>query len=149
MSQFFQRSGAALAALLGAAMCLPAHAASDDQLPPERQAGSASFVSGGVGENEAQRFEAASKHYPLVVQLFENSGARDEYTADAKVKITDAKGRLVLDEKADGPFMLVRLPAGDYRVAASLKGHDLSGRRVHVTDSGHAQATFVFPRNAG
>jgi len=148
VGKFLQRSGATLAAVLGAAMSLHAYAV-DDQLPPERQAGSASFVSGGIGEGESQRFEAAFKHYPLIVQLFENSGARDEYTADALVKITDAKGRLVLQEKADGPFMLVRLPAGDYRVAASLKGHDLADHRVHVTDGGHAKTTFVFPSNAG
>jgi len=43
----------------------------------------------------------------------------------------------------------VRLPAGDYRVAASLKGHDLADHRVHVTDGGHAKTTFVFPSNAG
>jgi len=149
MSPFFQRTGATLAAVLGAAIGLPAHAASDGQLPPERQAGSASFVSGGVGEGESQRFEAAFKHYPLVVQLFENGGARDVYTADAVVKITDARGRQVLNEQADGPFMLVRLPAGDYRVAASLKGHDLAEHTVHVTDGGHAKTVFVFPRNAG
>jgi hypothetical protein len=148
VNQFLQRSGAALAALLGAVMALPAHA-SGSQLPPERQAGSASYVSGGVGEGESQRFEAAFKHYPLIVQLFENSGVRDEYTADARVKITDAKGRLVLHEQADGPFMLVRLPAGNYRIAASLKGHDLADHTVRVTDSGHAKTTFVFPLNAG
>jgi hypothetical protein len=148
MSHFLQRSGAALAALLGAVMSLPAHAI-DSQLPPERQAGRASYVSGGVGEGESQRFEAAFKRYPLIVQLFENSGAHDEYTADAMVKISDAKGRVVLHEKADGPFMLVRLPAGDYRIAASLKGHDLAEHTVHVTDSGHAKTTFVFPRNTG
>jgi len=148
MSQFFQRSGATLAAVLGAAMSLPAYAV-DGQLPPERQAGSASFVSGGIGEGESQRFEAAFTRYPLIVQLFENSGARDEYTADALVKITDAKGRVMLHEKADGPYMLVRLPAGDYRIAASLKGHALADQVVHVTGSGHAKTTFVFPRNAG
>ena len=148
MSNVLQRSGAAFAALLGAAVSLQAHAV-ETHLPPERHAGSASYVSGGIGENESQRFEAAFKRYPLIVQLFENSGARDEYTADAMVKITDAKGRLVLHEKAEGPFMLVRLPAGDYRIAASLNGHDLAIHRVHVTDSGHAKTTFVFPSNAG
>lgn len=148
MSNVLQRSGAAFAALLGAAMSLSAHAV-ETQLPPERQSGTASYVSGGIGEGESQRFEAAFKRYPLIVQLFENAGARAEYTADAMVKITDAKGRLVLHEKAEGPFMLVRLPAGDYRIAASLKGHDLADRRVHVTDSGHAKTTFVFPRDAG
>jgi len=148
MSKFFQRSGAAFAALIGAAMSLHAFAA-NGALPPERHAGVASYLSGGVGEGESQRFEAAFKRYPLIVRLFETIGARDEYTADARVKITDTKGRVVLDEKADGPFMLVRLPAGDYRIGATLKGHTLADHPVHVTDSGHAKTTFVFPQNAG
>jgi len=148
MSQLLQRSGAAFAALLGAAMSLGAHAA-DDPLPPERQAGVASYVSGGIGEGESRRFEAAFKRYPLVVQLFENNGQRGEYTADARVKITNAKGAVVFDEAAEGPFMLLRLPAGDYRIAASLHGHSVADHEVHVTGSGHAKATFVFPANAG
>ncbi|MEP7102370.1 MAG: carboxypeptidase regulatory-like domain-containing protein [Burkholderiales bacterium] len=148
MRKFFQRSGAALAALIGATMSLQALAA-NGQLPPERQAGVASYLSGGIGEGESQRFEAAFNRYPLIVQLFEATGARDEYTADAHVKITDAKGHTVLDERADGPFMLVRLPAGDYRVGASLKGRVLAEHQVHVTHSGHAKASFVFPANAG
>lgn len=148
MSKFFQRSGAAFVALIGAAMSLHAVAA-DGQLPPERQAGVASYLSGGIGEGESQRFEAAFNRYPLIVQLFEATGGRDQYTADAQVKITDAKGRTVLDERAEGPFMLVRLPAGDYRVGASLKGRVLADHAVHVTDSGHAKTTFVFPANGG
>ncbi len=83
------------------------------------------------------------------MQLFENSDQRDAYTADARVKIVDEKGVVVLDQKAEGPFMLVRLPAGDYRVAASLKGHSLADHAAHVTDGGHAKARFVFPANAG
>jgi hypothetical protein len=148
VSNLFQRSGAAFAALIGAAMSLHAVAA-EGALPPERHSGVASYVSGGVGEGESQRFEAAFKRYPLTVQLFEATGARDEYTADARVKITDAKGHVVLDEKADGPFMLVRLPAGEYRVGATLKGRTLADHPVHVTDSGHVKSTFVFPAKSG
>lgn len=148
MSKLMQRGGAGVAALLAAAMSLQAHATAS-QLPPERHVGVASYVSGGVGEGESQRFEAAFGHYPLVIRLFENNGPRDEYTADARVKITDLKGRSVLDEKANGPFMLVRLPAGDYRIAASLEGHTLAEQTVHVTDSGHTKTTFVFPKNSG
>ena len=145
---YLSRGGSMFAALLAAAVSLQAHAA-DGPLPPERQAGDASFVSGGIGDGEAQRFEAAAAQYPLTVRLFESAGQRDEYTADALVKITDAKGRTVLDEKSDGPFMLVRLPAGDYRVSASLNGRSLAEHAVHVTHSGHAKTTFVFPRNTG
>ena len=148
MGAWMQRSGTAFAAMLGAVVVLPAQAAGGP-LPPERQAGIASFVSGGIGEGESQRFEAAFTRFPLIVQLFEHVGARDDYTADAIVTITDAKGQLVMRERADGPFMLVRLPAGDYRVAASLNGHDLADHRVHVTGSGHVKTTFVFPDHTG
>jgi hypothetical protein len=148
MSKFLSNGGAAFAALLAAAMSMQAYAAGGT-MPPERQAGAASFVSGGIGEGEAQRFESAAARYPLTVQLFARSGQRDEYTADAQVTITDTRGRTVLDEKSDGPFMLVRLPAGDYRVAASLEGRSLAQHSVHVTHSGHAKTTFVFPSHAG
>ena len=140
----------AAAALLAATASLQAHAAAaETALPPEQHSGSAAYVSGGIGAGEAQRFESAFKNYPLVVQLFEHDGTRDVYTADATVKITDAHGKVVLDEKSGGPFMLVRLPPGDYRVGATLKGHALAERRVHVADGGHEKATFVFPSQLG
>ncbi|MBS0446842.1 MAG: carboxypeptidase regulatory-like domain-containing protein [Proteobacteria bacterium] len=148
---FLQRAGASFAAVLAGAAALPAYAAAqvDAQLPPEHDAGKVSYLSGGIGEGEAHRFEAAFGRYPLVVQLFEQDGKATVYTADAQVKITDRKGDVVFDRHAEGPFMLLRLPAGDYRVAATLRGQALAERSVHVTDSGHARATFVFPQAAG
>ncbi len=139
--------GVAFASVLGAAISV--NAAQASKLPPERVNGVASYVSGGVSDGEAQRFQAAFKQYPLVVELYEHSGARDEYTADAEVRITDRKGMTVLEQRADGPFMLVRLPAGDYTVSASLHGNSLPGHKVHVTDSGHAHSVFVFPERVG
>jgi hypothetical protein len=148
MSKFFQRSGMGFAALIGSAMSLGAHAAG--QLPPEHQSGVASYVSGGIGDGQAHEFEAAFKHYPLVVKLFEGTGGSTaEFTAEARVKITDAKGAEVLETRAEGPFMLVRLPAGNYKVGASLNGKSLADHSVHVTDSGHVMTTFVFPKNTG
>ena len=144
MKAFLRDLGVAFASLLGAA--ISANAAQLDNLPPERVRGVASYLSGGVSDGEAQRFQAAFKKYPLIVELYEHSGARDEYTADADVRITDHKGATVLEQRADGPFMLVRLPAGDYTVSASLHGESLPGHKVHVTDSGHARSVFVFSR---
>ena len=69
--------GIAFASLLGAAISV--HAAQVGNLPPERVAGVASYVSGGVSDGEVQRFQAAFKQYPLIVELYEHSGARDEY----------------------------------------------------------------------
>ncbi|MEO8060261.1 MAG: hypothetical protein ABI671_18245 [Burkholderiales bacterium] len=148
MNTFLQRTGVSFAAVLGAALSLGA-AAATTHLPPERTAGVASFVSGGVGEGEAHRFEGAFKRFPLAIQLFERQGARDVYTAEARVTIRDAHGQQVFDQVAEGPFMLVRLPAGEYRVEASLKGHALNERQVHVTDSGHTVTTFVWPPSVG
>ena len=134
----------AAAALLAASAALQAQAA-DIALPPEQHSGAAAYVSGGIGVGEAERFQAAFKDYPLVVQLFEHRASRDVYTADASVKITDTSGQVVLEQQSDGPYMLVRLPPGEYRVVASLKGHALPERRVRVGEHGHEKATFVFP----
>jgi hypothetical protein len=143
-----QRAGLALATLLGAAVSLDATAAIS-QLPREKVEGVASYVSGGVSDEAAQAFKRAFRDYPLVIKLYEHEGKRDVYTADAQVRITDAHGHVVLDQKADGPFMLVRLPAGHYRVSAELGGHALPQHQVHITDHGHASSVFVFPPNAG
>lgn len=147
MKALLRDLGVAFASVLGAAISVNAAQAND--LPPERVNGVASYVSGGVSDGEAQRFQAAFKQYPLIVELYEHSGARDEYTADAEVRITDRKGATVLEQRADGPFMLVRLPAGDYTVSASLHGHSLPGHKVRVTESGHAHSVFVFPERIG
>jgi len=141
-------SVAGATALLAASFSLSATAA-ERGLPPVHDLGSVAYVSGGVGEGEAQRFKAESAHYPLSVELFRHAGARDEYTADAMVKIVDQAGRVVLDEKADGPFMLVRLPAGEYRVSAMLDGQRLGERRVKVSEQGHARSVFVFGSHTG
>lgn len=137
------------AGMLAAGLALQAGAAAP--LPPEHTHGSVSYVSGGVGMGEAARFEAAFRSYPLVVKLFEDApnSVRAVYTADANVRIVDSNGAVLLDRKAEGPFMLVRLPPGGYRVSASLSGHQMAPRTVHVAEDGHANATFVFPAGTG
>jgi len=148
MKAWIQQSGAAFAAVLAAAIALPTQAS---PLPRQRHVEAAvSFVSGGIGEGEAQRLEAQARDYPLTVELLEHARPRDEYTANAVVRISDARdGRVVLDTRADGPFLLVRLPAGDYRIAATLQGRSVPEHRVHVTEHGHAKTTFVFPAQVG
>src|SRR5262249_25573336 len=133
MKSWIKHSGATFAAVLAAAVALPSHAST---LPHQRHGDAAvSYISGGIGEGQATRLERQAHAYPLTVELLEHAKARDEYTSDAVVRISDARsGHVVLDAKASGPFMLVRLPAGDYRVGAMLNGHDLPEHHVHVTD---------------
>jgi len=115
-------------------------------LPAEHQAGSVSYVTGGVSDDEAAAFKAMKGSYPLAIELDRRQadGARAEFTADANVKVIDRNGGVVLDAKADGPFMLVKLAPGQYRVQATLNGRMLE-KAVTVGAGGHAQATLAFP----
>ena len=145
----FGRIGALVAAVLGAVVSLDASAAYGP-LPRERVSGTASFVSGGVSLQQSKAFEHAFLDYPLVIKLFERENGREVYTASAEVTVRDAHGNAVIDHQtAEGPFMLVRLPRGDYTVSAALGTHALPERHVHVTDHGHANAVFVFPAHSG
>lgn len=141
-----RRAGVLLASLVGSVFALSASAA---ELPRERSAGVASFVSGGVSADQSRAFKQAFHDYPLVIELYERDGGRDVYTADARVHITDAQGRDIVDTQADGPFMLVRLPAGDYTVRAELAGRELPAQAVHLSGHGHADRVFVFPAHTG
>ncbi len=148
MKKWRRMTAVSFASMLTAGLALQAGAATM-QLPPEQTHGSVSYVSGGVGSDAARRFEAAAPHYPLVIELFENASPRDQFTAQAYVKITDLDGHVLLDRKSEGPFMLVRLPAGEYHVSASLNGHHMTARTIQVADGSHAKATFVFPAGTG
>lgn len=117
-------------------------------LPAERQAGGVSYVTGGVSADEAEAFKAMKGSYPLSIELDQQAGGRHQFTADATVRVTDHTGRVVLDAKAEGPFMLVRLPPGQYRVQATLKGVTVESRPVSVGPNGHANATLSFPAQA-
>jgi hypothetical protein len=115
-------------------------------LPAEQQAGGVSYVTGGVSDEEASLFKQARTDYPLSIELVQKAGAHNAFTADARVKVTDSAGNVVLDAKADGPFMLVRLPAGNYRVEATLNGRSAGTKPVTVGAKGSAQAMLVFPQ---
>ena len=63
------------------------------------------------------------------------------------MKLVDtASGVVVLDAQADGPFMLVRLPSGNYRVEATLNGRTVQTKTVTVSSTGHTQVDLVFPQ---
>jgi hypothetical protein len=129
----------ALAALAGSA------AAINTQMPAEQYEGSVGYITGGIGQAEAQAFERQMGRHRLAIELLEHAGRAEEFTADARVRIVDARGRKVLDTKAAGPFLLVDLPPGRYSVTATLKHRTLTKRAVVVTGDQLARATFEFP----
>jgi hypothetical protein len=96
--------------------------------PRERAQGTVSYVTGGIGSDEAQAMRAAAADYPLTLELAAAAGARDEYISGAEVSIRDGRGASVLEARTDGPFLLARLPAGSYTVDVDWNG-------VHKTKS--------------
>jgi hypothetical protein len=108
-------------------------------LPREHAVGAVSYVSGGIGSDEAQALREASVDYPLTLELAAAAGGpRDEYVSSAEVRIADSRGALLLDTRTDGPLLLVRLPAGIYAVEVQWNGvHrqrtvEIGARRQHL-----------------
>jgi len=117
-------------------------------LPPAQQSGDVSWVSGGIAE-QADAFKANASRYPLTIELVERQGksGRGMYTADAAVRIVDARDgkSVVLDAKAEGPYMLVQLPDGRYRIEATLNGHTVKAGPIDVAAGRPTRAAMVFP----
>src|SRR5262249_49868904 len=122
---------------------LPVLAATPGRLPPEQTQGAVAYVSGGIGQDEAQAFEAAAAQYPLALEFAIKHTPRAEYTAYVHVVVTDTQGKRVLDTTTDGPFLLAKLPAGRYTVTAERHQQTLT-RTVHVATHKPTHVMFLW-----
>jgi hypothetical protein len=120
-----------------------AFAALSSALPPEHTQGGVTYVSGGIGQEQLQAFEAAAAQYPLALEFAIKHTPRTEYTANVHVVITDTQGTPVLDAYSDGPFFLAKLPEGRYTVTAERHQQTLT-RTVHVTNHKPTHVMFLW-----
>ena len=67
-----------------------------------------------------------------------------EYLADVDVSVVDAANRVVLDTSSEGPWLLARLPAGNYQVNANYHG-SVERRAVAVGATGLRTIDFRWP----
>jgi hypothetical protein len=102
------------ATLLGMAWFLPSANAKSDEVITASSG--VTYVSGGAGTEAIDRLRSMEKEFNLKLVFALKSGA---YLADVKVTVVDAANNVVLDTKAEGPWLLARLPAGTYQVNAS------------------------------
>ena len=86
------------------------------------------YVSGGVGLDEREQFDAIGKNYNLKLVF---AGKRGEYTADVRVEILDRIGKKLLDAVADGPWFFSKLPPGKYTVTVTMMGKEKQ-QRVNI-----------------
>jgi hypothetical protein len=111
-------------------------------LPEQHVAGKVTYVTGGIGKDEANALKRAAPAYPLEVMFVRKgeAGQRD-YAAGDKVEIRDARGRILLNTETDGPFLLAKLPPGHYSIEASNEGMSQT-RSVTVNPGRHARVIF-------
>ena len=92
------------------------------EAPTPITVGNVTYLSGGVGDSEAEAIRAIAKSYALEVVFVQKLKQREEFLASVKVKIQDHHHNLVLDINTEGPYLLANLPAGHYQVIAEHNG---------------------------
>lgn len=111
--------------------------------PRPRTEGSVKYVSGGVGVDEVQALRSIQHEYNLrLLFLVQGSG---EFLADVKVKILDAKGKVVLDAVSDGPRFLAKLVPGTYRIIAESEGKQIV-KSVKILPKSSASQSFAWKK---
>lgn len=99
------------------------------------------YISGGVGESGRAEIEAVQDQYSLKLVFAYSNG---EFLAAVHVVITDAAGNTLVATDADGPWFLVALPAGTYKVAATVAG-DTKTEQVSVPATGLKTINMQWP----
>jgi hypothetical protein len=106
--------------------------------PPE-----VAVLTGGVGESEQQALVAREREFNLKLVF---SLVQGNYVADTNVAISDSRGRKVIERDDVGPFLLARLPAGEYDVEATRGGTTVS-RKVKIASDRLRTEHLRWPAN--
>lgn len=129
----------ALSVLMSANLAFAANA-TQSRLQPTTS-GVATFVSGGIGQDESTAIQQAAKDYSLTLEFVIKAAPKDEFTSDVQVKVSDAKHNSVLDTVSKGPFLLAQLPAGRYHIDA-IKSGQTKARDVTIKPGSHQHIMF-------
>jgi len=129
----------ALAVALGVALPALGATMSNTALPKPSSENGVSYLSGGIGRNEARAMRAEAKHYPLSMTF--TQGKDNSFLASVPVTIKNATGKTVLDTVSEGPILLVKLPPGKYDVTAEAYGKT---QRRSVTLSAKGDTPLYF-----
>lgn len=116
-------------------------------LPAVKTQGDVSYLSGGIGKDEARAVEAAAPKWPAVLEFVAKEKKDDAFLANVSVRITDRAQHTVLATVSDGPFVLARLKPGHYQVEATVDGKTLT-RNMNVAAKGSTREVFVWPNSA-
>jgi hypothetical protein len=111
------------------------------RLPPEMTQGGITYMSGGIGHDEAAAMRKEEREFPLSLEFVKRAKPADKYLAGVDVTIKGPDGKTELHALADGPMLLARLPDGKYKVSAELNG---TTRTRNVVIAQHKPEHVVF-----
>ena len=114
---YARRATLVVAAVLAATTLLPSGASARSEELVTAPSG-VTYVSGGVSTEAVDRLRAMEPEFNLKMVFALKSG---EYVSDVKVEVVDATNKVVLDTSTEGPWLLAKLPAGNYQVNASYR----------------------------
>ncbi len=100
-----------------------------DGLPAVQEVDGVRYVTGGFGLDESTAFRQAIPQYRLGMVFSQASGA---YVANVPVRIEGRGNAPSLNVTATGPYLLIDLPQGRYRIQATYNGRELT-RDVSVS----------------
>lgn len=107
----------------------------------QRGADGVAYIAGGVGESGRAEINAVQDQYSLKLVFAYTNG---EFLAEVGVVITDSAGTTLVATDADGPWLLVDLAAGTYKVEATVNG-ETKAERVTVPASGLKTVNMQWP----
>ena len=104
--------------LLGSASLITVASAQNNEAILKTSAG-VPYVSGGIGTDSIDRLDALASQFNLKLVFALRTGV---YLSDVKVTVADARGTTLLDALSQGPWLMAKLPAGNYQIAATVAG---------------------------
>jgi len=110
-----------------------AFAQSESALPAAQSVANVKYIQGGIGKDESTAMLREASRYPL--SLVFSGGSNNHYVGDVDIRVRDSGGKTVLQTNAEGPIVLLDLPAGKYVIDAEYRDKtqtqriELSGKR--------------------
>jgi hypothetical protein len=124
--------------MLSALAAVPALAQDGD---PILEANGIKYACAGVGK--ASR---ADPRWPAFPVRLEFAAANGDFLGDPAVTVTDAGGKPVFSAQCNGPWVLIELPAGSYKVhATGQKGQYAKDFDIAVKAVGQTKKTIRLP----
>lgn len=99
------------------------------------------YLNGGIGVEQADRMRQMSAEYPVQMTFAERNQGADEFVADVHLRVSDSRGRTLVDLPGQGPIFLLQLPPGSYTVEAEHQG-DVKTQRFDVAPGRHDRLGF-------